>query len=315
MGSDTSSNYGEYTNLDDMNKHLLDNQSVLYDENQKLHQDISRLSKQLEQLRRDPVDPETVTSLRREKQQLLSLNQTLKKKIKRLKSPVNSLSVKQNENDQWDKQELLNSVRDLNNLLDKIKKSEKLDIKPPEQNIAKVIESLTKKLEEQQKKNEEASDTIRRLRDDDEKYLLKERINDMKQLVTDLELENAKLKFESEQLTDDVESYKKQMNEALEEVKSVTKKCFKLEDEKEEMKTDIKELEDEKIRLKKEMIEQMNEANRAKRVSVELEIALHHVSDAYEHKRQEVMAMQAQLDDAEKIIRNFKEQLEPTLVL
>lgn len=313
MASDTTSNYCEYPNLEAMNRHLLKNQSYLYNENQKLHEDIAKLSKQLEQFGRETADPEMVFTLKKEKQQLVVLNETLKRKIKRLKTPVTSLGFKEIETDNWEKQELMNSVRDLNNLLEKIKHSEKLDIQPPEQNIANVVDSLTKKLEEQQKKYEEANEIIRKLRDDDEKFVLKERINDMKQLITDLELENAKLKFESEQLNDDVEGFKKQMNEALEEVKSITKKCYELEDEKEHLKTTIKDLEDEKIRLKKEMIEEMNEANRAKRVSVELEIALHHVSDAYEHKRQEVMAMQNQLDDAEKIIRNFKEQLEPTL--
>lgn len=313
MASETSSNGVEFINLETMNRHLLENQSLLYHENQKLHKDIAKLSKDLEHIRNNSEEPEVINSLKKEKEHLIALNETLRKKIRRLRTPSASMDFKDIENEHWEKQELAKSVKDLNALMQRIKESEKLDVKPPEQNIAKVVASLTKKLEEQQRKYEEANETIRRLRDDDEKYVLKERINDMKQLITDLELENAKLKFESEQLSEDVESFKKQLNETAEEVKSVTKKCYQLEDEKEQMKATIRELEDEKIRVKKEMIEEMNDANRAKRVSVELEIALHHVSDAYEHKRQEVTAMQKQLDDAEKIIRNFKDQLEPTL--
>lgn len=308
MASDDSSNCGEFTQ-----KHFRKNQSPINHENLKLHEDIAKLSEQMEHFRKATMEPNMIDTLKKEKRQLIALNETLKKKIKRLRAPNTTTNLKEIENEQWERQELLNSVRDLNQIMEKIKKSDKLQIEPPEQNIAKTVASLTRKLEELERKNEEANDTIRNLRDDDEKYILKERINDMKQLITDLELENAKLKFESEQLSEDVESLKRQLNESVEAEKTVTKKCYELEDEKDKLKVDINELEDDKIRLKKEMIEEMNEANRAKRVSVELEIALHHVSDAYEHKRQEVLSMQNQLDDAEKIIRNFKIQLEPTL--
>lgn len=313
MASNAKKNPREVANLETMNKHLVENQSLLFQENQKLHQDIGKLSNQLQDVRNTFVEPELIQTLKKEKEHLIILNETLKKKIRRLKVSSPSMSIKDIENDNLEKQELLKSVNDLNQIMERIRQSEKLNVIPPEQNIAKAVESLTKKLEEQQRKYEEANETIRRLREDDEKYILKDRINDMKQLVTDLELENAKLKFETEQLGDDVESYKKQLNETVEEVKTVTKTCYQLEEDKEQLKNAIRELEDEKIRLKKEMIEEMNEANRAKRVSVELEIALHHVSDAYEHKRRDILAMQKQLDDAEKIIRNFKEHLEPTL--
>lgn len=309
--TDSSDKYNTITDISSTKK-LSPQNSIRQNENQNFNDDIAKLSKQLEQFRKMSVDPEVIKSLRKEKEHLISLNDTLKKKIKRLKTPA-PFNLEDVDSEMWDKNELLKSVKDLTVLMDQIKQSEKLDIEPPEQNIAKVVEILTKKMEEQQRKYEEATETIRKLRDDDEKYILKDRINDMKQLIADLELENAKLKFECEQLTEDVENFKKQTNETMDEVKSATKKVYQLENEKDQLKNAIRELEDDKIRLKKEMIEEMNEANRAKRVSVELEIALHHVSDAYEHKRKEVTALQKQLDDAEKIIRNFKDQLEPTL--
>lgn len=52
----------------------------------------------------------------------------------------------------------------------------------------------------------------------------------------------------------------------------------------------------------------MNEANRAKRVLVDTEIALQHISEAYENKRMEVMALSQQLEEAEKIIKGFRKQ-------
>lgn len=315
MASDANSALNEFRNIESISKSLVFTQTRLYQENQQLHEDIAKLSKQLEYITKASVEPEVIRTLKKEKEHLVALNETLKKKIKRLRTPSTSTSLKEIETEQWEKQELFKSLKDLNEIMEKIKRSEKVEIKPPEENLQTVIDSLTRKLDEEQQKYEEAAETIRKLRNNDEKYVLKERISDMKQLITDVELENAKLKFESEQLSDDIESLKKQLNETIEEVKTATKKCCQLEEEKEVLKKSVRELEDEKISLKKEMIEEMNEANRAKRVSVELEIALHHVSDAYEHKRQEVASMQKQLDDAEKIIKNFKEQLEPTLML
>lgn len=311
--ADTGENSKELIDVESMNKTLRENQSLLHHENQKLHEDIKKLSKQLEDFGKSSVEPEMLETLRKEKDHLITLNDTLKKKIKRLKIPATSSNLQDINSDQWENDELIKTAKILSQLLEKIKNSEKLDIKAPEQSLTTTVESLMKKLDEQQRKLEDASDTIRKLRDDDEKYILKERINDMKQLITDLELENAKLKFECEQLSEDVNSFKKQLNEAVEEVKLASKKCYQVEDERDQLKGTIRELEDEKIRLKKEVIDEMNEANRAKSVSVELEVALHHVSDAYEHKRQEVTALHKQLDDAEKIIRNFKIQLEPTL--
>ncbi|KAJ8968131.1 hypothetical protein NQ314_002452 [Rhamnusium bicolor] len=208
--------------------------------------------------------------------------------------------------------ELLKSAQDLEKLLHKVNAhSDRLEIKHPEKNITETFTILTRKLEEEHKRSEEANEALRKLREDDEKYVLREKITDMKQLLTDLEVENTKLKFESEQLAEDVENYKKELNEAVEEAKRATKKNYELEDDKDRLKQTISDLENDNIKLKKEMIEELNEANRAKRVSVDTEIALQHISEAYENKRREAMQLTLQLEDAERIIKSFRDQFEP----
>nr|CAH7735665.1 unnamed protein product [Callosobruchus chinensis] len=185
---------------------------------------------------------------------------------------------------------------------------EKFELKPPQQDLHKMVEKLTSRLEEEQQKAQEAEETIRKLREDDEKYIMREKLTDMKQLVTDLEIENSKLKFEIEQLTDDVDTYKRQLDDGTEEAKQSAARCCRLEGEKDKLKDMISQLENEKIELKKEMIQEMTEANRAKRVSVDTEIALQHIAEAYETKRKEMAALIQQLEDAEKIIKEFKDQ-------
>ncbi|XP_023029503.2 uncharacterized protein [Leptinotarsa decemlineata] len=294
-----------------INRQLLENQSFLYTENQKLQNDVQSLSKQLENLRNSTIQPEVFEALRKEKDHLLALNETLRKKIKTRRGTSILTTPSDLQKEHKEKIEIIKTVQEIDRLLEKIRDSEKFEMRPCENNAALVIESLTKKLEEEQRKCEEANEALRKLRVDDEKYILREKITDMKQLISDLEVENTKLKFENEQLAEDVDEYKKQLNEATEEAKTVTKKFCQLEDEKDKLKVVISELENEKIKLKKEMIEEMNEANRAKRVSVDTEIALHHISEAYENKRKEVQAISAQLEEAEKIIRSFKEQFAP----
>lgn len=58
------------------------------------------------------------------------------------------------------------------------------------------------------------------------------------------------------------------------------------------------------------MIEELTEANRAKRVSADTEIALQHISEAFENKRREVARLQKQLEEANSIINAFKEQFD-----
>ncbi|KAG5870567.1 hypothetical protein JTB14_028795 [Gonioctena quinquepunctata] len=301
----------EHPDSNTINRQLLENQSFLHNENQKLQYDIQSLSKQLETLRNATVCPEVFETLRKEKDHLLALNETLRKKIRHLKSPSTHPEAPDAEKEQKEKLELIKTVQEVDRLLEKIRNSERFEIKSHESNNAQVIETLTKKLEEEQKKSETANEALRKLRVDDEKYKLRGKITDMKQLINDLEIENTKLKFENEQLAEDIEDYKKQVNEATDESKIATQRSYELEDEKEKLKGIISELENEKIKLKKEMIEEMNEANRAKRVSVDTEIALHHISEAYENKRKEVQAISAQLEEADKIIRGFKKQFDP----
>ncbi|CAH1175843.1 unnamed protein product [Phaedon cochleariae] len=304
-------NTEEITGANTVNRQLLENQTFLHHENENLQHDVTRLSRQLENLRKASVSPDLFETLKKEKDHLLALNDTLRKKIKHMKNPSTHLDKKDSQKETQEKLELIRTVQELDRLLEKIKKSEKFEVKPCENETAKVVEALTKKIDEEQRKNEEATEALRKLREDDEKYILREKLTDMKQLITDLEVENTKLRFESEQLAEDVENYKKQLSEATDEAKSATKKYYELEDEKDRLKSIISDLENEKIKLKKEMIEEMNEANRAKRVSVDTEIALHHISEAYENKRKENQALHAQLDDAEKIIRGFKNQFDP----
>ncbi|VEN64639.1 unnamed protein product [Callosobruchus maculatus] len=293
---------------EEVNKQLLQNQSFLYNENQKLQDDVKRLSYQLENLRRTSVKPEIFDALRKEKNHLTTLNETLKRKIQQLKSPPGAISTYDAAKEQKEKEELLSTVRDLEELITKVKCMEKFELKPPQQDLHKMVETLTSRLEEEQQKAQEAEETIRRMREDDEKYVMREKLTEMKQLVTDLEIENSKLKFEIEQLNDDVDTYKRQLDDATEEAKQSAARCCQLEDEKDKLKEMVSDLENEKIELKKEMIQEMTEANRAKRVSVDTEIALQHIAEAYETKRKEMAALLQQLEDAEKIIKEFKDQ-------
>jgi len=83
-----------------------------------------------------------------------------------------------------------------------------------------------------------------------------------------------------------------------------------LEDERDDLKRVISDLENEKLKLKKDMIEELTEANRAKRVSADTEIALQHISEAFENKRREVARLQKQLEEANSIIDAFKEEFD-----
>ncbi|XP_072386159.1 uncharacterized protein [Diabrotica undecimpunctata] len=285
-----------------VNSTLLQNQSFLYKENIKLQDDIVRLSQQLEEIRSLKMNDDLFQYFQKEKENLLTLNNTLRENIRHLKTPSKF-------GDNEAKNELRDTVYQLDKIIEKVRRNDKFEIKPQKNNTGEVITSLTKKLEEEERKYEESNEALRKLREDDEKYMLREKILDMKQLLTDLEVENTKLKYENEQLLQDIEHYKKQLDEALEETKATAKQCCALDDEKELLKKTISNLENERIRIKKAMIEEMNEANRAKRVSVDTEIALQHISEAYENKRKEIKSLMEQLEDAENIIKEFKQQI------
>lgn len=192
-----------------VNRQLLENQSFLYTENQRLQQNVIKLSKHLEELRRSTVDPNVLEHLIKEKNQLFSLNESLKQKINSIRSVVPGLSKEDMEKQRNEKQEILKSIEELDLILKKINDTpETLDIKlSKESTVKELVQTLTKRLEDEQNRSDQALETIRRLRDDDEKLILKDKIADMKQLITDLEVENTKLKFENEQLTEDVERY------------------------------------------------------------------------------------------------------------
>ncbi|CAH2013212.1 unnamed protein product [Acanthoscelides obtectus] len=294
--------------FEQVNKQLLQNQSFLYNENQKLQDDVKKLSYQLENLRKTSVKPEIFDALKKEKNHLLTLNETFKRKLQQLRAPPGTLTPYDAAKELKEKDELLATVRDLDELISKVKCMEKFEVKPPQEDLHKMVNALTSRLEEEQQKSHEADETIRKLRQDDEKYIMREKLVEMKQLVTDLEIENSKLKFEIEQLNDDVDTYKRQLDDATEELKQSAARCCQLEDEKDKLKESVSELENEKIELKKEMIQEMTEANRAKRVSVDTEIALQHIAEAYETKRKEMAALMQQQDDAESIIKEFKDQ-------
>lgn len=290
-------------------KQLLENQTFLYNENQKLQDDVNRLSAQLEIMKLSTVSPDIFQALKREKDNLLALNLTLKSKLKRLKTSPPSLSAVEIDQEKKSYNDITKSAQDLEKMVWKLSShSDRLSISVPHDNLSETIMTLNQKLEEEQKKNEEAKETIRKLREDDEKYVLREKMMDMKQLLTDLEVENTKLKLESEQLAEEMETYKKGLSEAVEEAKATSKRNIELDDEIYKLKQIISDLENDKLKLKKEMIEELNEANRAKRVSADTEIALQHISEAYENKRREVMQLTARLEDAENIINIFKRQ-------
>ncbi|KAJ8921955.1 hypothetical protein NQ315_008589 [Exocentrus adspersus] len=291
------------------NRQLLENQTFLFNENQKLQEEVNRLSAQLDHLKQTTVSPEVLHALKREKDNLLGHNISLKAKIRRLSAAPPPVTAPEIENEKLSYQELNKSANDLEKILSKLSThSDRLSITTPHENLSETVTALTKKLEEEQNRNEELQENIRKLREDDEKYVLREKITDMKQLLTDLEVENTKLKLESEQLVEDAETYKKELNEAIEEAKATTKRNYELEDEIHRLKQVISDLENDNLRLKKEMIEELNEANRAKRVSADTEIALQHISEAYENKRKEVMQLTKRLEDAENIIDIFKRQ-------
>lgn len=192
-----------------VNRQLLENQSFLYTENQRLQQNVIKLSKHLEELRKSTVDPNVLEHLIKEKNQLFSLNESLKQKITSIRSVVPGLSKEDMEKQRNEKQEILKSIEELDLILKKINDTpEALDITlAKESTVKELVQTLTKRLEDEQNRSDQALETIRRLRDDDEKLILKDKIADMKQLVTDLEVENTKLKFDNEQLTEDVERY------------------------------------------------------------------------------------------------------------
>ncbi|KAJ8982328.1 hypothetical protein NQ317_006674 [Molorchus minor] len=296
MASDLKSNPYESSILEGANKQLLGNQAFLFNENQKLQEDVSRLSTQLDHLRQTTVNPEIYETLRKEKEHLIEINRTLKDKIQNLRLPPVPLDEEELQVQRQEHYKLFKYVEEIEQMLKDMKhNSQRLIIHPPQESVADTIK---------------AHETLRKLRDDDEKYILRDKITDMKQLVTDLEVENTKLKFECEQLSEDVNRYKKDFGEAADDVKAAKKKCRNLEDEKDKLKQIISNLEDDNLKLKKEMIVELNEANRAKRVSIDTELALQHISEAYDNKRAEVKQLREQLDDAEKIIKSFKEQFQ-----
>ncbi|XP_076252988.1 uncharacterized protein LOC143191620 [Rhynchophorus ferrugineus] len=295
-----------------VNKQLLENQSFLYNENQRLQENVRRLSKHLDELKQNSVDPKVLEHLMSEKGNLIALNDTLKKKIKELKSLPASITKEDLEKHQTEKQELLQSIDELDIVLSRINnRSEAFEVTlPKESTVQKLCDTLTKRLEEEQQRSDEALETIRRLRDDDEKMMLKDKISDLKQLITDLEVENTKMKFETEQLADEIQRQKINVEDAAKDIRELKKEKYRLEDEVDKLKQNISDLENDKLNLKKDMIEELTEANRAKRVSADTEIALQHISEAYENKRKEVAKYQKQLDEANTIIKAFREQFD-----
>lgn len=197
----------EFTSETVMNKQLLENQTFLYTENKRLQQNVLKLSKHLEELRKSTVDPKVFEQLIKEKNHLYSLNESLKHKINSLKSVPPGLSKEEMLKQQKEKQEILKSIEELDIILKKINdRPEPFELKLPEESSVKELcKTLTKRLEEEQSRSDQALETIRRLRDDDEKLILKDKLADMKHLVTELEVENTKLKFETEQIYEDME--------------------------------------------------------------------------------------------------------------
>ncbi|XP_050311291.1 uncharacterized protein LOC126746910 [Anthonomus grandis grandis] len=295
-----------------INRQLLENQSFLYTENQRLQENVMKLSKHLQELRKSTVDPKVLEHIIKEKNQLFSLNECLKQKINTIKAVAPGLKKEELEKQENQKQEILKSIEELDTILAKInERPEPFEISlPQESTVSKLCHTLTTRLEEEQYRSDQALETIRRLRDDDEKLILKDKISDMKQLISDLEVENTKLKFEAEQLNEDLQRYKKMCDEQTSELTNMKKEKFKLEDERDELKDKISELENEKLKLKKDMIEELTEANRAKRVCADTEIALQHISEAYENKRKESARLQKQLDEANTIIGAFRDQFD-----
>lgn len=251
------SNQYENPLLENVNHQLLQNQSFLYEENQKLQKDVAKLSKQLNHLKTSNVNPELFEALKKEKNNLLELNHTLNNKIKILRSPPAAITQLELQKEHREKHDLMKTVHDLDEILQKVKNFDKPSIKesPAGGNVSLVVEIMRKKLDESEQKREELKETIRKLCSNDEKYTLREEISDMKQLITDLEVENTKLKYDSEQITEDIETYKKQLHDATEEAKAALKKTYQLEEDKDKLKDQISDLETEKISLKKEMIE------------------------------------------------------------
>ncbi|XP_060523737.1 uncharacterized protein LOC132700435 [Cylas formicarius] len=312
MTTELSNDHDKLKSLENVNRQLLENQSFLCDENRKLQQNASKLSKNLEELRKSTVDPDVLKSLTLEKNNLATLNERLKQKLETLTAKSSELNERETEKQRIEKRELIKSVEELEIILNRINsRPETFEIAlPKDSTVKEMCKTLTKRLDEEQKRSDEAIETIRRLRNDDEKLILKDKIADLKQLITDLEVENSKLKFQGEQLEDDVERYKRDLSEAVEDAKTSKKEKYQLEYEIDKLKQIISNLENEKIKLKKDMIEELTEANRAKRVLTDTEIALQHISEAYENKRKEVARYQKQLDEANMIIRGFRDQFD-----
>ncbi|CAH1104745.1 unnamed protein product [Psylliodes chrysocephalus] len=285
----------------------LHNRIYFYRENEKLEEDVDTLNKELDDTKKSSVNTEYIENLKMEKNNLLALNERLQRKLKYLRhySPTKQSDFVQ---ETKEKKDLFETVKELDRLIEKFKRNEIFEIKQQDENhTANLINSLTIKIEEEEKKSEQLNEIIRKLRNSDEKYILEEKLTDLKQLLTDLEKENSKLKYENEQLLDNIENFKNQLNQALEDVKIATKKCYTLEDDKDQLKKIISDLENEKTQIKKDM-DEMNETNAVNKVPVDTELALEHISEAYEMKRREVKQLMEQLVAAENIIKEFQKQ-------
>ncbi|CAH0559518.1 unnamed protein product [Brassicogethes aeneus] len=285
-------------NLENSNRKLLKNQSFLYDENKKLYSNLEKFAQELEDLKRSSIATDQYQSLRSEKSLLILQNKQLKSKLKQIKAPSKTNSHET----VTTKQETLHGAFDgLDQILGRIKGDQhRIQINNQPVEISDTLKELTRQLELEQKKTLALNEQLRQERNDDEKGTLKTKLIDMKDKITNLEVENTKLIFQNDQLTDDLNRTKKQLERSEADLSVEIKKSHDFEKEKDKLKRSISEVENDNLRLKKEMIEELNEANRAKRISIDTEIALQHISEAYENKRKEAMKYIAEIDELKK---------------
>lgn len=300
--------YNTIMTLENANHQLLENQSFLHAENQRLQQTVADLNLEIEDLRSTMIPPATIDQLQAQNRQFKILNCALKKKLKQLKRPPQEWSEKEIERDKDEQKALRDASENLDVLVRVIKKqSERLEIRSNLRSVAQTMDNLKEKLEMEERRNSVNEELLRSHWENDEVYVLQDKISDLRRTNDQLQVEGAKRKFQLEDAQKEIDRLKIDLEAVKVNLADEMKKIKLLENERDVLKQNITVLENANLALKREMIEELNEANRAKRVCIDTEIALKQIKDAFEEKRHEVVTLTSQLSDALNTIRTMSE--------
>ncbi|CAG9864106.1 unnamed protein product [Phyllotreta striolata] len=241
-----------------------------------------------------PLSRELVENLKAEKINLIDLNEKLKKKLKYAKR---NSSTKRADlaRENREKSELFETVEDLSRIVEKFKSNDTFEIERRESPIANFLDFL----EEKAHRNDEESPIIPTKNLDVHK-LLESQLSDARRALEDVETENSLLKRKNRQLREDLDTYKRQLDETIEQSDVANRNRYVLEEDKRKLEFAVSELRMEKTKMADET---------AGKISIDTELALRNISDAYERKSKEVERLMEQLIRAENIIEQFRQQL------